>query len=94
MVVGIDEREQAGRQFHALADATRRDIISRTMRREHSGCERARSHPMSFAAVQKHLPVLERAELVTRRRQGREQLVRGNVDAVRCTHELLDRIEA
>ena len=45
---------------------------------------------MSFAAVQKHVAVLERAGLVTKRRRGREQLVRGNVDAVRRAHRLLD----
>lgn len=94
MVVETDHQERADRLFHALADATRRDIVSRCMRREHSVSDLARAYPMSFAAVQKHVAVLERAELVTKRRQGREQLVRGNVAAVRRTHELLDAIEA
>ncbi len=80
--------------FHALADATRRDIVTRTMEVEHSVSALARLYPMSFAAVQKHVAVLERAELVTKRRRGREQLVRGNVDTVREAARLLDHLEA
>jgi DNA-binding transcriptional ArsR family regulator len=49
---------------------------------------------MSFAAVQKHVAVLEGAELVIKRRQGREQLVRGNVDTVRDAYGLLEQFEA
>jgi DNA-binding transcriptional ArsR family regulator len=96
MVVELREQEpgQDDRLFRALSDATRRDIVTRTMAREHSVTELARGYPMSFAAVQKHVAVLERAELVTKRRHGREQLVRGNVEAVRRTHELLDGFEA
>jgi DNA-binding transcriptional ArsR family regulator len=94
MVVGYAERADADRLFHALADATRRDIVTRTMGQEYSVSDLARAYPMSFAAVQKHVAVLERAELVTKRRQGREQLVRGNIDAVRRTHRLLDEFEA
>jgi DNA-binding transcriptional ArsR family regulator len=94
MVVELAERTDADRLFHALADATRRDIVTRTLGREYSVSDLARSYPMSFAAVQKHVAVLERAELVTKRRRGREQLVRGNIDAVRRTHRLLDEFEA
>jgi DNA-binding transcriptional ArsR family regulator len=81
------------RLFHALADATRRDIVERTMQAEHSVSTLARRYPMSFAAVQKHVAVLERAELVTKRRHGREQLVRGNVETVRDASRLLDQLE-
>jgi len=63
--------------------------VTRTLRCEHSVSDLARSYPMSFAAVQKHVAVLERE-----RRHGREQLVRGNVDAIRRTHLLLDQLEA
>lgn len=80
--------------FHALSDATRRDIVIRSMQEESSVSVLARAYPMSFAAVQKHVAVLERAGLVTKRRQGREQLVRGNVAAVRDARLLLDRLEA
>ena len=88
------DQEQVDRLFHALADATRRDIVMRVMQEEHSVSSLARSYPMSFAAVQKHVTVLEGAALVTKRRRGREQLVRGNVDTIRATHRLLDQFEA
>jgi DNA-binding transcriptional ArsR family regulator len=93
MVVEILERDRTDRLFHALADATRRDIVRRTMEREYSVSDLARSYPMSFAAVQKHVAVLEGADLVSKRRQGRVQLVRGNIDTVRRTHRLLDEFE-
>ena len=89
-----DAGSRADRLFHALADATRRDIVLRTMHEEHSVSALARLYPMSFAAVQKHVAVLAGAELVTKRRRGREQLVRGNVDTVRDAHRLLDQFEA
>jgi DNA-binding transcriptional ArsR family regulator len=94
MVVGALEQEKADRLFHALADATRRDIILLVLQGEHSVSALARRYPMSFAAVQKHVAVLEGAELVTKRRRGREQLVGGNVDAVRDASVLLERFEA
>ncbi len=66
----------------------------RTMQAEHSVSGLARLYPMSFAAVQKHVAVLEGAELVTKRRRGREQLVSGNVDTVRKACRLVDELEA
>ena len=80
--------------FHALADRTRRDIVLRALDGEHSVSALASRYPMSFAAVQKHVAVLEEAGLVTKQRKGREQLVRGNVDTVRRATHLLDRYEA
>ena len=65
----------------------------RTFEGEHSVSALARSYPMSFAAVQKHVAVLEEAGLVTKQRKGREQLVRGNVDTVRRVSQLLDALE-
>lgn len=79
--------------FRALGDATRRDIVRRTLEDEHSVSALARRYPMSFAAVQKHVAVLEAAGLVTKRRQGREQLVRGDVQALRTAHGLLEQLE-
>jgi DNA-binding transcriptional ArsR family regulator len=79
--------------FHALADVTRRDIVLRAMRGEHSVSALARTYPISFAAVQKHVAVLEGAGLVTKRRRGREQLVRGNVRTVRQAQRLLEQLE-
>jgi DNA-binding transcriptional ArsR family regulator len=86
--------DQADRVFQALADPTRRDIVARVLVEEQSVSALARQYPMSFAAVQKHVAVLERAELVTKRRQGREQLVSGNVATIRQAHALLDQLEA
>lgn len=94
MVVGLLQDERADRVFHALADVTRRDIVVRTFEGEHSVSALARRYPMSFAAVQKHVAVLEEAGLVTKRRRGREQLVRGDVDTVRQAAQLLDALEA
>jgi|SRR5688500_18327049 len=94
MVVVVLTDERADRVFHALADATRRDIVLRALQGEHSVSTLARRYPMSFAAVQKHVAVLERAGLVTKQRNGRQQLVRGNVDAIRQAYRLLEQLEA
>lgn len=85
--------ERADRIFHALADATRREIVSLVLSDEYSVSDLARRFPMSFAAVQKHVAVLEHAGLVTKRRRGREQRVRGNADTLREAHRLLDQLE-
>lgn len=79
--------------FHALADGTRRDILVRTLEGEHSVSALARRYPMSFAAVQKHVAVLEEAGLVTKQRKGRERIVRGNVETIRRATQLLDQLE-
>jgi DNA-binding transcriptional ArsR family regulator len=65
--------------FQALSDATRRDIIRVTVSNEYSVSALAQRYEMSFAAVQKHVAVLERAGLVVKKQRGREQLVRGNI---------------
>ncbi|MFG1925916.1 ArsR/SmtB family transcription factor [Cryptosporangium sp. NPDC048952] len=79
--------------FAALADTTRRDIVTRVLTQEASVSTLARGYDMSFAAVQKHVAVLERAGLVTKRRSGREQLVRGDIDTIRRARELLRQYE-
>jgi DNA-binding transcriptional ArsR family regulator len=93
MVVDLAD-EQADRIFRALADATRRDILLTTLEGELNVSAIARRYPMSFAAVQKHVAVLEEAGLVTKQRNGREHLVRGNVDTIRRAHRLLEQLEA
>lgn len=85
---------RADRVFAALADATRRDIVALTLVGDHSVSGLARRYPVSFAAVQKHVAVLERAGLVTKQRHGREQRVRANPQALREARRLLDRLEA
>jgi DNA-binding transcriptional ArsR family regulator len=81
------------RVFAALADATRRDIVTRVLQREASVSALARNYDMSFAAVQKHVAVLERAQLVSKHRRGREQIVRGDVGTVRAAARLLGNLE-
>ena len=94
MVVGDLANEAIDDLFHALADPTRRDIIRRCAACEPSVSRLAQDYPMSFAAVQKHVAVLERAGLVTKQRRGREQLVRTDVGAVGRARQALDELEA
>lgn len=81
------------RIFRALADATRRDIVRRTLVADVSVSQLADSYAMSFAAVQKHVAVLEDARLVTKEPRGRERMVRGNPDRIRQAQLLLDQFE-
>ena len=90
----VVDDEAVDRLFHALADSTRRDILRRCIGGEPSVSRLADVYPMSFAAVQKHVVVLERAGLVRKERRGREQLVRTDGDAVGRAREVLDELEA
>lgn len=85
--------DEVDRIFRALADATRRDIIRRTLTEEASISDLAHRYDMSFAAVQKHITVLEGAGLVSKERHGRERRVRGNPDALRKAQTLLNAYE-
>src|SRR3954465_9714604 len=93
MVVGELAEDEVDELFHALADRTRRDILRRCATGEPSVSQLARAYPMSFAAVQKHVAVLERAGLVTKERRGREQLVRSDPGAVARARQALDELE-
>ncbi len=81
------------RVFAALADATRRDIVRRAIAGREGVAELARHYPMSFAAVQKHVAVLERAGLVSKERNGRRKVVRIQVDGLLVARRLLDQYE-
>jgi DNA-binding transcriptional ArsR family regulator len=81
------------RMFGALADATRRDIVRRAIDAEEGVAELAGHYAMSFAAVQKHVAILERARLVSKHRVGRRKVVRTNLEGVRMARRLLDRYE-
>ena len=81
------------RMFGALADATRRDIVRRAIDSDEGVAELASHYPMSFAAVQKHIALLERAGLVTKRRIGRRKVVRTNLAGLIAARRLLDRYE-
>lgn len=94
MVVDQWNDEDVDTIFHALADATRRDILRRSVGGELSVSRLADAYLMSFAAVQKHVAVLDRAGLVAKERRGREQLVRTDPEAVRRARSALDDLEA
>lgn len=78
--------------FKALADRTRRDILRRTLTSEASISELAKDYEMSFAAVQKHVAVLEAADLVARIPRGRERIIHGNPEAIQRAQQLLGRL--
>ncbi len=90
----MQESIKADLVFGALADGTRRDILRRAMAGEEGVAELAQHYPMSFAAVQKHIAVLERAGLVTKERHGRRKLVRTDAEGLAVARRLLDRYEA
>jgi DNA-binding transcriptional ArsR family regulator len=81
------------RMFGALADHTRRDIVRRAIDADEGVVELASHYPMSFAAVQKHIAILERAGLVTKERIGRRKVVRTNFERLRVVRRLLDQYE-
>ena len=89
----VHDQHEVDRVFAALADATRRDIVTRVLVEEASVSRLAARYDMTFAAVQKHVAVLERAGLVTKVRRGREQLVRGDVATIRSAARLLEEYE-
>jgi DNA-binding transcriptional ArsR family regulator len=89
MQTGID----ADRIFSALADTTRRDIVRRAIAGEEGVAELAAHYPMSFAAVQKHVAILERAGLIGKQRIGRRKVVRTSVERIRVAQDLLDRYQ-
>jgi DNA-binding transcriptional ArsR family regulator len=90
----MDTNFNADHVFAALADATRRDIVLRALDGREGVLELAGHFPMSFAAVQKHVAVLERAGLITKERSGRRKVVRTNIEALRLARGLLDEYEA
>ena len=79
--------------FQALADSTRRHILARAIEREQSVSSLARQYDISLTAVQKHVGVLERAALVSKRRSGREQIVIANQATLRQATTLLEAFE-
>ena len=82
------------RVLGALADATRRDIVMRAIAGTEGIAELATHYPMSFAAVQKHVAILEGAGLVTKSRTGRRKVVRTEIAGLQVARRLLDQYEA
>lgn len=94
MVVYELSETEIDRIFQAMADATRRDIIKRSMSGPQSVSELAGHYDMSFAAVQKHVAILERALLITKEKRGRQRMVLTNPDTLRRATRLLEAYEA
>jgi len=88
------EEEATDLLFRALADPIRRDILRRAHEGRLSVSALAREHPISVTAMQKHVAVLERAELVSKHRVGRESIVQTRADALTRARAALDRLEA
>ena len=93
MVVDQLRETELDRLFQAFADSTRRDIVRRVTVGEYSVSGLAALYAMSFAAVQKHVAVLEHASLVTKEKRGREQIVRGDREGLQKARRLLDEYE-
>lgn len=89
----VVDKHRVDEVFAGLADPTRRDILRRCAGDAPSVSTLAGHYPMSFAAVQKHVAVLERAGLVRKERRGREALVHTQLDAVLRAREALDGLE-
>ena len=95
MVVRLKRGDEALNQlFRALADGTRRDILARSLTETPSVSDLAARYEMSFAAVQKHVAVLERAGLIQKRAHGREQLVSTNHARLQRAGELFEHFES
>ena len=76
--------------FSALSDPTRRQILINLSREEKTVQDLAEPFDMSLPAISKHLKVLEKAELITRRREGRLHLIQTNPDQLRTAEEWLN----
>ena len=84
---------QLNHVFHSLADDTRRDILQRLTNKELSVSEIAKPYNMSLPAVSKHLSVLETANLITRRRDGKKFLIHSNPNELKKIHDWILHFE-
>jgi DNA-binding transcriptional ArsR family regulator len=80
--------------FHSLADPTRRDILMRLQREELNISDIARPYAMSLAAISKHLKILEKAQLIIKRRVGQERYVSLTPEAMKQAADYLRQYEA
>jgi DNA-binding transcriptional ArsR family regulator len=95
VVSALARHNDLDRLFRALADRTRRDIVARALAGEEASVSTlAARYRMSFAAVQKHVAVLERAKLVTKFAVGRERIVRGNPERLARARGALIQLES
>jgi DNA-binding transcriptional ArsR family regulator len=69
--------------FRAISDPTRRDILDLLTKDEKPVAELAKSFDISLPAVSQHLKVLQKANLVTTRRKGRQIIYQLNAAPLR-----------
>lgn len=94
MVVHLPlESPELDRLLRALADSTRRDILRRTATKAPSVSELTEHYDMSFAAVQKHVAVLEEAGLIDKQKEGRKRLVSANPEQIARARACLQQLE-
>jgi len=86
MPTATDELE-LDRTFAALADPTRRAILTRLALGEATVTELARPFEMTLPAVSKHLKVLERAGLIQRGRERQWRPARLQAEPLRAAAE-------
>lgn len=80
--------------FGSLADATRRDILKQVSKKQLSVGEIAKHYKLTFAAISKHLQVLQKAKLIVKHRQGKKQMVKSSPTTLRNAADYLQHYEA
>ncbi len=81
------------RIFAALADVTRRDILKRVSRAEQNISSLAKAYTISLAAIAKHVSVLEKAGLITKRRSGKEKVIQIQPKTIKVAAAYLSEYE-
>ncbi len=79
--------------FHSLSDATRRDILKRVAREDQPIKALVAHYSLTFAGIAKHIHILEKADLVRKRKHGREQIVSANPQAIHLSQKHLEQYQ-
>lgn len=87
----VESNKQLDLLFIALSDTTRRSILAQVAKVEMSIGEIAEHYKLTFAAISKHIMVLEKANLITKRRRGKEQVVVIVPGTVNIAHEHIEK---
>jgi len=77
--------------FHSLSDPTRRDILHRIAQGEHSVSELVAQYDVSFAAISKHLKVLQKASLIRKRKEGKKYMITLAPNTLKSADEYLEQ---
>lgn len=90
----VEYRLELDQVFMSLADSTRRDILARVLKAPRSIKELALAYSMSFAAVAKHVGILEAAGLILKTKQGQKRIISANPETIAAATHELQRFEA